>query len=162
MSDFLICYEAILSRYVRKAVKDGANLLVNVSYDAWYGDTACPHQFLMLVVLQSAQNGVPTARAATTGIRAFADARGRFLSKSPLFTRTALVQDVKLIRIPSLYTALGDWLAWVCVGALVGMLTVLRARREPAEKWRTLLPVAIFLLGAAVNALLVFGGLGPI
>jgi len=159
---FLICYEAIISRYVRKAVNEGANLLVNVSYDAWYGDTACPHQFLMLVVLQSAQNGVPTARAATTGISAFADARGVFLSKGPLFERTALVQDVKLVRLPSLYTLLGDWLAWLCVFVLVGLLTVRRGRIEPVSQWRSLWPLGIFLTGAAVNAVIVFGGLGPI
>ncbi|MCO4768516.1 MAG: apolipoprotein N-acyltransferase [Deltaproteobacteria bacterium] len=158
---FLICYEAILSRYVRRAVKDGANLLVNVSYDAWYGDTACPHQFLMLVVLQSAQNGVPTARSATTGISAFADARGRFLSKSGLFSREALIEDVKLVRMPSLYTAWGDWLAWLCVFAISGLLTVARRRVEPATKWRELWPLAIFLFGAAVTAVIVFGGLGP-
>ncbi len=171
---FLICYEAILSRYVRRAVNEGANLLVNVSYDAWYGDTACPHQFLMLVVLQSAQNGVPTARAATTGISAFADARGRFIARGPLFERIGLVQDVKLVRLPSLYTLLGDWFAWLCVFAMLWLFAsrrtsgLLQARisevgervEEPA-KWRSLWPLGIFLVGAAVNALIVFGGIGP-
>lgn len=158
---FLICYEAILSRYVRRAVNEGANLLVNVSYDAWYGDTACPHQFLMLVVLQSAQNGVPTARAATTGISAFADARGRFLAKGPVFERSALIQDIKLVRLPSLYTRWGDWLAWLCVFAMLGLLTVRRGRVDEPDQWRSLWPLGIFLGGAAVNAVIVFGGIGP-
>ncbi len=148
-----------MSRYVRRAVNEGANLLVNVSYDAWYGDTACPHQFLMLVVLQSAQNGVPTARAATTGISAFADARGRFLARGPLFQRAALVQEVKLVRMPSLYTRLGDWFAWLCVFALAGLFVVRRA--EVPAGWRSRWPLVIFLGGAAVNAVIVFGGLGP-
>jgi len=158
---FLICYEAIISRYVRRAVKEGANLLVNVSYDAWYGDTACPHQFLMLVVLQSAQNGVPTARSATTGISAFADARGRFLSKSPLFERTALVQEVKLVRMPSLYTQLGDWLAWVCILGVFGAW-VRRGRELTPDGWRARWPLVLIAFAVLVNAVFVFGGIGPI
>lgn len=158
---FLICYEAIISRYVRRAVKEGANLLVNVSYDAWYGDTACPHQFLMLVVLQSAQNGVPTARSATTGISAFADARGRFLSKSPLFERTALVQEVKLVRMPSLYTLLGDWFAWLCIAGVLGTW-VRRGRPLSPDGWRARWPLLVTALAVVVNAVFVFGGVGPI
>ena len=100
---FLICYEAIRHRYVRGGIAGGAELLVNITYDAWFGDTACPHQHLMLSVLQSAQYGVPMGRAATTGISAVADARGRIMAQTDLFTRDVLVYDVPSVRVPTPY-----------------------------------------------------------
>lgn len=153
---FLICYEAILSRYVRKAVNAGTDLLVNISYDAWYGDTACPHQFFMLVALQSAQNGVPTVRAATTGISAFVDARGRIVQSGPLFERLSLVGEARPLRLPGLYTKLGDWFAWLCVLGALGLLL----RREDSSL-RSRWPLGLVLLSAGVHGVVLVFGLGP-
>jgi len=60
---------------VRDPVRRGANLLVNLNYDGWFGDTAEPTQHLMLVAVQAAQLGVPVIRSTTTGISALIDAR---------------------------------------------------------------------------------------
>ena len=84
---FLICYEAILGSLARDPVRRGANLIVNPTYDGWFGDTAEPAQHLMLVAAQAAQLGVPILRAATTGISAFVDARGRIGPRAELFAR---------------------------------------------------------------------------
>ena len=114
---FLICYEAILPAYVRDPVQRGANLLVNLTYDGWFGDTAEPEQHLMLVAVQAAQLGVPVIRSTTTGISALIDARGRFARRAELFERKVLVGDVAPLRAPGLYVAWGDWFAWSCVAA---------------------------------------------
>jgi len=158
---YLICYEAILSRYVRRAVNQGANLLVNITYDAWFGDTACPHQHFMLSALQAAQYGVPLVRSATTGISAFVDARGVITDTTEIFTRDVLVRPVKLVRMPGIYARLGDWFAWGCV--LLCVLLLLRAeRRNTAPRtWRSRWPLGIFLFAAAANAAVVTFGLGP-
>ncbi|MEE2829479.1 MAG: apolipoprotein N-acyltransferase [Myxococcota bacterium] len=130
---FLICYEAIRHRYVRGGIQAGADLLVNITYDAWFGDTSNPTQHLMLSAAQSAQYGVPLVRAATTGISAYVDARGVLVDTSPLFKRTVLVSEVKRVQVPSPYAALGDWFAWICV--LSSALIVLWGKRsEP--RWR--------------------------
>ena len=133
---FLICYEAIRHRYVRGGVREGADLLVNITYDAWFGDTSNPTQHLMLSAIQSAQYGVPLVRGATTGISASVDARGMLVEQTDVFERTVLVADVKRVNVPSLYTVLGDWFAWLCIVA-TGLLLWRGTRRPPdAPKWK--------------------------
>ena len=143
---FLICYEAIRHRYVRQAIREGADMLVNITYDAWFGDTSNPTQHLMLSALQSAQYGVPLVRAATTGISAHVDARGRLVDTSPLFERTVLTADVKRVRVPTPYTKLGDWFAWLCIlFAAVGLVR----GHDHSRRWdrRHLLAVTTIVIG---------------
>lgn len=119
---FLICYEAIRHEYVREGIRQGVQLLVNITYDAWFGDTSCLTQHLMLSVIQSAEYGVPLVRAATTGISAVADARGMIVAQTEPFTRDVLVADVKKVSVPSFYGKWGDWFAWLCVSCSAGLL----------------------------------------
>ena len=112
---FLICYEAIRHRFVRGGFAAGADILVNITNDAWFGDTSNPSQHLMLSAIQSAEYGVPLVRTATTGISAFVDARGVIVDQSEVFTEALLVRDVKRVRLPTIYAALGDWFAWLCI-----------------------------------------------
>ncbi len=130
---FLICYEAILPRYVREPVQRGANLLVNLTYDGWFGDTAEPAQHLMLVATQAAQLGVPVIRSTTTGISALIDARGQIVAHTQLFERVALVGDVTPLLVPGLYVVWGNWFAWSCVvvsGVLLASRWSIDARRR--------------------------------
>lgn len=112
---FLICYEAIRSSFVRRALTEDVDLLVNVTVDAWYGDSSEQSQHLMLAAIQSALHGIPLLRSTTTGISAFVDARGRLLARTDVFTREAAVGIVRPMRVPSLYSRWGDWLAWLFV-----------------------------------------------
>jgi apolipoprotein N-acyltransferase len=126
---FLICYEAIHPAYVRAGVRKNPDLLVNLTFDAWYGDTAELHQHLMLAAIQAAQYGVPLLRSTTTGISAFVDARGRITARSGVNTREVLVRDVKKVRIPSFYARAGDWFAWACACVAAGLLAAGLRRR---------------------------------
>jgi apolipoprotein N-acyltransferase len=114
---FLICYEAIRSAFVRASLRDGANLIVNVTVDAWYGDTSEQSQHLMLAAAQSALNGVPLVRATTTGISAVVDARGVITDATGVFTRAAIVREVRPVRVSGPYARWGEWFAWLCVAA---------------------------------------------
>ncbi|MFQ5417767.1 MAG: apolipoprotein N-acyltransferase [Myxococcota bacterium] len=125
---FLICYEAIQSAYVRGGMDRKPELLVNVTFDAWFGDTAEPVQHLQLAAVQSAHYGVPLLRSTTTGISAFVDARGVIRDQTRVFTREVLVRDVKPVHVPSPYGRFGDWFGWGCVAAGAGLL--LRSRRR--------------------------------
>lgn len=122
---FLICYEAILPSFVRRALDDDVNLLANVTVDAWYGDGSEQSQHLMLAAIQSALHGLPLVRATTTGISAVVDARGRLVATTGVFTRETIVGLVHPLRVPSLYTAWGDWLAWSFVA--LAFLLIARA-----------------------------------
>lgn len=128
---FLICYEAIRSSFVREAIADDVNLIVNVTVDAWYGDTSEQSQHLMLAAIQSALNGVPLVRATTTGISALVDARGLITAKTQVFTREVIVRDIHPVRVSALYARFGDWLAWGCIAASVVLLAS-RPRRATA------------------------------
>jgi apolipoprotein N-acyltransferase len=124
---FMICYEAILSFYVRDAVRRDIDLLVNVTYDGWFGDTSEPHQHLMLAVAQAAQHGIPLVRSTTTGVSAVTSASGEFLGRSQPFRSEVVVAEVRPARVPAPYTRLGDWFAWGCAAA--SALLILRGRR---------------------------------
>lgn len=127
---FLICYEAIRHEYVRTGVQAGAELLVNITYDAWFGDTSCPSQHLMLSAIQAAEYGRPLVRAATTGISAVTDARGVLLQQTEVFTEDVLVADVPLVHVSTIYGRVGDVFAWTCIFAGFGLLGLGLSRRR--------------------------------
>jgi len=131
---FFVCYEAIRSSFVRSAIDDDVNLMVNVTVDAWYGDSSEQSQHLMLVAVQSALHGMPLVRSTTTGISAFVDARGVLVAQAGNFTRESVVRDVRLLRVPSLYSKWGNWFAWGCVLASVLLLLLLAALRRTGRR----------------------------
>ena len=133
---FLICYEAILPGYVREPVRRGADLLVNLTYDGWFGDGGEPAQHLMLVAAQAAQLGVPVLRATSTGITAIIDARGRLTGRIEVHERRVLVGDVAPLQATGLYVAWGEWFAWGCV-AISGLLLA-RGQRPTSRRTSTL------------------------
>jgi apolipoprotein N-acyltransferase len=81
-----ICYEDIFSEEVRQALPD-ADYLINVSNDAWFGDSLAPHQHLEFARLRALENARPLVRATNTGISAIIDHRGRVLGSIPSFVR---------------------------------------------------------------------------
>jgi apolipoprotein N-acyltransferase len=130
-ASFLICYEAILREFVRSGLPEDTNLIANITNDSWFGNTSCASQHLMLAAARSAELGVPMARAATTGISAFIDARGGITQYSPLYTQDTLIEDVRLVRAPALYSMVGDWFLWLMALISFSLLAVrfIRARR---------------------------------
>lgn len=128
----LICYEAILDDFVLEKVRGTSpNLLVNITHDAWFGDTACPHQFLMLVATRAVEHGISIARVANTGISAVVDPTGRIRGQTPLFEAMASVESVSLTTFSTVFTQLGKGFTWLCMLATVGVLLMVRRNRSP-------------------------------
>jgi apolipoprotein N-acyltransferase len=111
----LICYEAIFPDIVRQFAAGGAELLVNVTNDGWYGRTSAPHQHLAMAVFRAVENGKYLVRAANTGITAVVDTRGRVAERTRLFDQTVLVRDVPLMKDATFYARHGDVFAWTCL-----------------------------------------------
>ncbi|MFP5258794.1 MAG: apolipoprotein N-acyltransferase, partial [Acidobacteriota bacterium] len=86
----LICYEAIFPELAQQRVAAGANVLVNISNDAWFGDSAAPRQHLDLALLRAVEQGRTLVRGTNTGISAVIDPRGRIMAQGGLFTTLAL------------------------------------------------------------------------
>jgi apolipoprotein N-acyltransferase len=130
-ASFLICYEAILREFVRSRLPEQTNLMVNITNDAWFGDTSCASQHLMLAAARSAELGIPLVRGATTGISAFVDARGVITHQSGLFTEENLIADVRPMRVPTFYGTVGDWFPWsaTLISLSLLLLCFIRSRR---------------------------------
>ena len=133
----LICYEVIYPDLVRRAVRDGARVLVNITNDAWYGSTSAPHQFLAIAASRSAETGLPLVRAANSGVSALVAPGGRVVSETPIFERRALRGVVDAARGgPTLYTRFGNWVLWISWAILIvvglgGHYLVARSRKHP-------------------------------
>ena len=130
----LICYEDIFPELSQKTVKAGAEILVNLTNDAWYGNTSAPHQHLAFSQLRALENRRMLVRSTNTGVTAVIDSRGEILKNLPLFEEGVLTYLLDLHGEKSFYTRFGDWLAWGCVG---GMIVVLYfARRKNVQGTR--------------------------
>lgn len=108
----LICYEVIFPELARAQTEKGADILVNLTNDAWFGMTSAPYQHLSMAVFRAVENGRPLVRAANTGFSAFISQTGAITLSGDLFTREALKEEVRLGQ-PTLgfYTKYGDLFA---------------------------------------------------
>lgn len=101
----LICYETIFPGLVQKRIADGANLLVNISNDAWFGPTSAPTQHLHQAVLRAVEQNRFLVRSTNTGISAFIDPRGKIIKKSQCFQEQTLhMEQVALITDRTFYS----------------------------------------------------------
>ncbi|MDW7774616.1 MAG: apolipoprotein N-acyltransferase [Desulfobulbaceae bacterium] len=103
----LICFESIFADLARRQTAAGANILVNLTNDAWYGRSSAPHQSFAMSVFRSVETRRSLVRAANTGISGFVDPLGRVLEKSPLFEPLVLTATVPLVEKQSFFTRYG-------------------------------------------------------
>ena len=129
----LICYEIIYPDFVRQRVKSGANLIVNITNDGWFGKSSGPFQHAMMSRMRSIENGVTLARCANSGFSMFVDPYGRILGQTGLFTREILSKNIPIQKVPSFYNQHGDWLVKLSLLILfVGIVvSVSRRLRKP-------------------------------
>lgn len=120
-----ICYEIIFPGLSRAAVKNKAQLLLNITNDAWYGKTGGPFQHFSMVVFRAVENRRPLARAANTGISGFIDPVGRILDATPLFVETTVTRELPLLNKMAIYTRFGDVFSIGCL--LISILAAIFA-----------------------------------
>ncbi|MEW6352033.1 MAG: apolipoprotein N-acyltransferase [Thermodesulfobacteriota bacterium] len=112
----LICYEAIFPGLAREALHNGAQMLINITNDGWFGDSAAPYQHVRMARVRAVENRVSLIRCANTGISAVIDPRGRITHSIPLNTEGSFVADVPSEGpVGSFYSRYGDLFAWTCV-----------------------------------------------
>ena len=111
----LICYETIFPQIARESVRRGAQVLMNITNDAWYGDTGGPYQHLEIARWRAIEFRVPLVRAANTGISAMFDATGQECGRLALNTSGFLTCSVHPMSYLSFYAKYGDLFAWFCV-----------------------------------------------
>ena len=126
----LICYEGILPEVSRAYKKRGADLLVNITNDAWFGRTSAPFQHLSMTALRAVETRLYVVRAANTGISAIIDPTGEFISQTGLFERSALRGTVKFIDKQTFYTIYGDVFIYTCLTFLLVIFLLSLKRRR--------------------------------
>ena len=116
----LICYESIFADLSRDYRRQGADFLVNITNDAWYGRTAGPYQHLSHLVMRAIETRAGIARAANSGISATVDPLGHVHDATGLEIRTAEASRLVTSDVRSLYVRLGDWVGTLAVIATLG------------------------------------------
>jgi apolipoprotein N-acyltransferase len=132
-----ICYEDILPSFVNSMVRHAdPDLLVNITNDAWFGDTTEPWEHLALAQLRAVEHRRFLVRATMSGVSAIVDAAGRLTVKSGTFRSEALIGEVRFLRGRTGYEIWGDLPFWALSLAVAAMGFVERRRvfRGRAEK----------------------------
>ncbi len=140
----LICYESSFARAARRYRLEGADVLLNITNDAWYGRkpwytwTSALWQHPAHMVMRAIENRIGVARAGNTGISEFIDPTGRVYDATPLFQEAVRADTVYTTDIRTLYDRLGDVLGnGSALAALLLMLASLYdqwRRRKAAER----------------------------
>jgi apolipoprotein N-acyltransferase len=110
-----ICYESVFADEIRHFSQLGAEVLVNISDDGWYGDTSAPWQHLNMVRMRAIENRRWILRDTNTGITAVIDPYGRVRQSIPRHAADALPAQFGFRDDVTFYTAHGDVFAWLCV-----------------------------------------------
>ncbi len=119
-----ICYEAVFPELVRRFADAGAELLVNLSNDGWYGRTAARRQHLKIARMRAVENRRWLLRATNDGITAVVDPSGHVRRELPAFAQAAMGVSFSFTGERTLYTRWGDWFVVLCglaaAAAIVG------------------------------------------
>lgn len=135
----LICYEDVFPEIARGHTNAGANLLVNLSNDAWYGNSSALPQHLNFSIFRAVENRRSLVRATNTGSTAFIDPTGNVQITLPTFTKDLLIGETSLLDSPNtFYSRFGDVFVWgsggillfLMIGTLFGKTEVRRQKTE--------------------------------
>jgi apolipoprotein N-acyltransferase len=122
-----VCYEAIFPGILRDGVREGATWLVNVTNDAWFGDTVAPHQHLAMARMRCVELRRPMVRAANSGISAVIDSEGDIVASEGLFRKGFLVAEIRPEQGMTPYAKTGEIFGISCI--IISFFTLFFPRR---------------------------------
>ncbi len=127
----LICYEDLMPHLSRQFVKETkANLLVNLTNDAWYGKSVAPWQHARLSQWRAIETRRSLVRVTNTGITSVINAKGKIVQTLPIFVPAVMNAQVEVLEGETLYVRFGDWFAWGV--SLIAAVIVLLLWRKAA------------------------------
>ena len=160
-----ICFENAFPSLFRAFVREGATFVVVPVNNASYGFTAAADQHLQMSRMRAVETGRWVVDAAVSGPSAFIDPQGNVVASRGLFQTTILRDRIRISQEQTWYVRLGDWVPWLSLALVVGLVTIPRRRTEvrgipgplPASP-RTLVILPTYkevdTIGTVVNAVL--------
>lgn len=115
----VVCYESIYPSFVREFVKRGAQFLVVITNDSWYGNTSGPYQHFQYSILRAVENRRSIVRCANGGISGFIDPYGRVKKKTKFHEKTQIADVIELNDEKTFYTRHGDLLVYFSFAVFV-------------------------------------------
>jgi len=124
-----ICWENLFPDLCRKFVQKGAQVIINITNEARFGQSSAPHQLMSISVFRAVENGVYVVRCANTGISCIIDPRGKIVKKimddagNDIFIRGILSGTIIPRQSNTFYSKYGDVFAWVCIFVTIGFIS---------------------------------------
>ena len=125
-----ICYESVFAGGVREFASQGAEVLVNISNDSWYGATAARYQHLLIVRMRAIENARWILRATNDGITSVIDPAGRITARLPSFEQGVLAAKFDYSSRITWFTRFGEWFWWLMIFAGTLLLWLSRSRKQ--------------------------------
>jgi apolipoprotein N-acyltransferase len=132
----LICFEDVFPHLARRQVSDETELLLNLTNNGWFGQSAAQWQHAAIAVFRAVENGVPLVRCTNNGLTCWIDAAGRVrqvfgLAAGDVYGPGFMTASIPLRPAgdppgPTFYRRHGDWFGWGCVGVALVMMGVTR------------------------------------
>jgi apolipoprotein N-acyltransferase len=119
-----ICFESIFPDEVRHFTKNGAELLINISNDGWFGRSSAPAQHLMMARVRAVENRRWLLRDTNNGYTVSVDPYGRIVAALPVDIRGELDAPYDFRSDMTIYARFGDWWPWLCVIASIALLAM--------------------------------------
>ena len=118
-----ICYESVFPNFVRRFADRGAEVLVNISNDGWFGKSAARLQHLSIVRMRAVENRRWILRSTNDGLTTTIDSAGRVRGMLPPYVESISYTGFNYVSAKTLYTRWGDWFAVLCATiALMGLV----------------------------------------
>jgi len=127
----LNCYEDLLYEHVRTQAHYQPDLWVNVTNNAWFGDTSAPLLHHMNARLRAIETRRDLVRSVNTGVSGHTASTGEDLARTGAFVPATFVAEARLLSGETLYVRVGDWVTAALIGALLGF--VFARRRSSAR-----------------------------
>jgi apolipoprotein N-acyltransferase len=128
-----ICYESVYPWIARAFVARGSQLLATITNDAWFGRSSAAFQHFEQGALRAVEQGRYVVRAANTGISGAVDPYGRPIAQTGLFETVAITVDVRLLNHRTIYSYLGDVMAWLSLAVTAAVLLGARQGRTTQD-----------------------------
>lgn len=126
----LVCYEDVPSGIARDMTRQGAEVLLTMFNDAWFGASMAPYQHEALALWRAIENRRYFVRVGNAGVTGIIDPLGRVVSRLGLFTEETLTAEIRPLRLESFYTRHGDVFGWSVVAIAALWLLAIRLQRR--------------------------------